>query len=168
MERTIKIGNKAVRLNNNIGWTMEYKSQFGKDIIPTLMPMLAALADVVSSVLRDTGKAEDISLKDILQAIDGDTITDAAIHLGGFEFEDFIDITWAMAKTADDNVPDPKTWIKGFDSFYVDEIAPQVFELITKGVVSSKNLKRLKMLKVTNLQPQSTSTQSSSQELSEG
>ena len=40
MEKTINIGNKSVRLSNNVSWTMEYRDQFGQDIIPTLMPAL--------------------------------------------------------------------------------------------------------------------------------
>ena len=31
MEKVIKIGDKDVRLNNNIGWAMAYKDQFGKE-----------------------------------------------------------------------------------------------------------------------------------------
>jgi hypothetical protein len=34
VERIIKIADKEVRLNNNVAWTMEYRDQFGKDILP--------------------------------------------------------------------------------------------------------------------------------------
>lgn len=154
MEKTINIGTKDVRLNNNIGWTIDYRDQFGQDIIPTLMPMLAAALDLIKGLLEEAENTENIEWKDILKTIDGDTLLDALIHLGGLEFRDFINITWAMAKCADDTIPEPRTWVKQFEVFPVDEIAPVIFELIYKGVVSSKNLTRLKDMKK-SLQPKS-------------
>ena len=168
MQKTIKIGKKSVKLDNNIVWTLIYKSQFGKDIVPILMPAIAALLDVVSGVMK-SGETPDgqIDIKKMLQTIDGDYLTDAIVHLSGLEFTDFIEITWALAKTADDTIPEPETWLREFDSFPVDVIGPTVFDLITKGVVSSKNLKRLEDLKG-KLQPESTSTISSLQQPKEG
>lgn len=152
MEKIIQIGNKEVRLNNNIGWAFEYRDQFGQDIIPVLLPMVAAALDLVKGVLEEVDETDGLGVKDILKAIDGDTIFDALVHLGGLEFTDFIQITWAMAKCADPNIREPKTWVRQFDVFPVDEIAPAVIKLIFAGVVSSKNLTRLKEIKET-LQP---------------
>lgn len=147
MEKTIKIGKQTVRLNNNIGWAMEYRDQFGRDIIPTLMPMLAGAMDLFSGLLNETGKVDNIGLEDIAKLADGDALLNAAIHLGGLEFVDFINITWALAKSADENIPEPREWIKQFDDFPLDVIGPAVFGLIFKGVVSSKNRKRLEDLR---------------------
>ena len=169
MEKTIKIGKQEVRLSNNISWAIIYRDQFGHDIIPTLMPMLAAVLDIVSGVISEVGSNGKVELKDLLQTMDGDKLLDAVIHLSGLEFVEFINITWAMAKAVDDDLPDPKTWVKGFDSFPVDTIAPDVFKLAFKGLVSSKNLKRLKTAgeSLKNLQPLH-STISSSQDSNEG
>lgn len=152
MEKIIQIGNKEVRLNNNIGWAFEYRDQFGQDIIPVLLPMVAAALDLVKGILEEVDETDGLGVKDILKIIDGDTIFDALVHLGGLEFTDFIQITWAMAKCADPNIREPKTWVRQFDVFPVDEIAPAVIKLIFAGVVSSKNLTRLKEIKET-LQP---------------
>ena len=152
MEKTINIGDKAVRLNNNIGWALAYRDQFGQDIVPALMPLLAGALDLISGLLNETGKAKDITVEDLLAVLDGDTLTDALIHLGGLELTDLVNITWALAKSADPETPEPKEWVKDFDTFPLDEIAPAVFGLITKGLVSSKNLKRLEDLK-RNLRP---------------
>lgn len=154
MEKTINIGDKAVRLNNNIGWTIDYRDQFGQDIIPTLMPMVAAALDLIKGLLEEVDSTENLEWKDILKTLDGDTLLDVLVHLGGLEFRDFINITWAMAKCADGSIPEPRTWVKQFEVFPVDEIAPAVFELVYKGVVSSKNLKRLKDVRK-DLQPNS-------------
>ena len=161
MEKTIKIGKKSVRLNNNISWAIVYRDQFGRDIIPALMPLLASALDIISGLINETGKTEDIEIADLAKLADGDALLNAVIHLGGFEFTDLICITWALAKCADEDIPAPREWIAQFDSFPIDVIAPEVFTLIFKGVVSSKNLKRLEDLKK-RIQPTSISTQSSS------
>lgn len=161
MEKTINIGNKSVRLTNNVSWTMVYRDQFGQDIIPVMMPALAALLDVVGGVIRETGKTKDISVEDLIKVFDGNSLIEAVIHASSLEFTDLIKIVWAMAKAVDDSLPEPKIWVKDFEVFPVDEIAPAAFELALTGVMSSKNLERLKNLKAT-LQPLLTSIQSSS------
>lgn len=167
MEKTIKIGKTPVRLNNNVGWTLEYRDQFGRDIVPTIMPMAAAAIDMASGLIRETGKTKDIYIEDILALVDGDSLLDAIIHLGGLEFVDFINITWALAKCADEDIPEPREWVRQFDNFPVDDIAPAVVKLIYKGVVSSKNQKRLESIKVAIRPTNSDSTTSSSQESNE-
>ena len=161
MEKTIKIGKKSVKLNNNVSWAMVYRDQFGRDIIPTIMPLFASALDIISGIINETGKTDDIELTDLAKLADGDSLLNAAIHLGGFEFTDLICITWALAKCADEDIPAPREWIEQFETFPVDVVAPEVFSLIFKGVVSSKNLKRLEDLKK-RIQPTSISTQSSS------
>ena len=161
MEKTIKIGKKSVKLNNNVSWAIVYRDQFGRDIIPTIMPLFASALDIISGIINETGKTDDIELTDLAKLADGDSLLNAAIHLGGFEFTDLICITWALAKCADEDIPAPREWIEQFETFPVDVVAPEVFSLIFKGVVSSKNLKRLEDLKK-RIQPTSISTHSSS------
>ena len=166
MEKTIKIGNQSVRLNNNIGWAIAYRDQFGRDIVPTLMPLFAGVLDIISGLINETGKTDSIDIADLAKLADGEYLINAMIHLGTFEMTDFICITWALAKCADDDIPEPREWVKQFTVFPLDVIAPEVFRLIFKGVVSSKNVKRLEDLKK-RIQPSSISTQSSSPDSNE-
>lgn len=168
MEKNIKIGSKSVKLNNNVGWTIIYRDQFGRDIIPTIMPLFASALDVMSGIINETGKTDEITLEDLAKLADGESLINAAIHLGGFEFTDLVCITWALAKNADEDIPEPREWLEQFTVFPLDVIVPEVFSLIFKGVVSSKNLKRLEDLKK-KVQPmqKSTSTPSSSQDSNE-
>ncbi len=162
MEKIIKIGKQEVRLNNNVAWTMEYRDQFGKDIVPTLMPVLASMIEGVSTVIAETGKAE-ITITDLAEALQGRTL-DVLLPMFQVEFVDtIINVTWAMAKAADEDIEPPKKWVRQFETFPIDVIAPAVYELVLKGFVSSKNLKRLKGVgaSLKNLQP-SHSTISSS------
>lgn len=162
MEKTIKIDKKSVRLSNNIGWTMEYRDQFNHDIVPTLMPMLAAILDVLGGIVDTVGSTKDIGYEDLIKAVNSDKMLDAVIHMSGLEFVELINIIWAMAKTADETIPEPREWVKQFGNFPLDEITPTVFRLIVDGVMSSKNVKRLGSL-IEALRPTaSVSTTSSS------
>lgn len=169
MEKTIKIGKQEVRLSNNFSWAMIYRDQFGHDILVTLTPMMAAALDVTSGLLSEVSADGKIERDALFRALDGDKFLDAVIHLGGFESVDIVNITWAMAKAADDDIPDPRTWIKGFEVFPLDTIVPELFSMVLKGLVSSKNLKRLKDLvkQIEVIQPESTSIQSSSPDSNE-
>ena len=169
MEKTIKIGKQEVRLSNNFSWAMIYRDQFGHDILVTLTPMMAAALDVTSGLLSEVSVDGKIERDALFRALDGDKFLDAVIHLGGFESVDIVNITWAMAKAADDDIPDPRTWIKGFEVFPLDTIVPELFSMVLKGLVSSKNLKRLKDLvkQIEVIQPESTSIQSSSPDSNE-
>lgn len=170
MEKTIKIGKKEVRLSNNFSWAMIYRDQFGHDILVTLTPMMAAALDVTSGLLSEVSVDGKIERAALFRALDGDKFLDAIIHLGGFESVDIINIAWAMAKAADDDIPDPRTWIREFETFPLDTIVPELFSMALKGLVSSKNLKRLKDLakQIEAIQPESTSTPLSSLDLNEG
>lgn len=145
MEKTIRIDEKNVRLSNNVGWTFEYRDQFGKDIVPVVMPLVASVLDLVSGLVRETGKTKEIDIADVIALMDEESITNALIHLSGLEFTDFVNVLWSMAKCVDDSIEEPKVWVRQFDTFPLDEIAPPVFELIVKGLISTKNLERLKM-----------------------
>ena len=157
MEKKIKLdGKTSITLNNNVGWLFLYKDQFGRDIVPTLVPVLNAGIDLVFGVYRETGGK--IS-KDSIMQIDTDALTEAVYNAAAIEAVDLLNIVWAMAKNADEEIPEPREWFKQFDVFPVDVIAPAVFELIFKAMVSTKNLKRLQSLRE-SLQPNSTSTES--------
>lgn len=157
MEKKIKLDSKtSITLNNNVGWLFLYKDQFGRDIVPTLVPVLNAGIDLVFGVYKETGGK--IS-KDSIMNIDTDALTDAIYSAASIEAVDLLDIVWALAKNADEEIPEPREWFKQFEAFPVDVIAPAVFELIFKAMVSTKNLKRLQSLKE-SLQPNSISTES--------
>ena len=162
MEKVIKIGKQEVRLNNKVAWTMEYRDQFGKDIVPALMPVIASMIEGVSTIVAESGKTE-ISVSDIADAIQGRAM-EVLLPMFQVEFVDVvINVTWAMAKAADENIAPPKQWVKQFETFPLDVVAPAVYDLVLKGFVSSKNLKRLKDLGKTikNLQPSHSTTSSS-------
>lgn len=168
MEKIIKIGKKEVKLNNNVAWTMEYRDQFGRDIVPALMPIVASIMEGTAALLSESD-GKEIAVTDLASAIEGRSM-EIMLPLFQVEFVDvIINVTWAMAKAADEDIDPPKRWVRQFDEFPLDVVLPAVYDLIVKGFVSSKNLKRLKGIgnSLKKLQP-SLSMTSSSPESSEG
>ena len=170
MEKVIKIGKQEVRLNNNVAWTMEYRDQFGKDIVPALMPVVASMIEGMASIVAESNGSE-LNVKTLADAFQGRSV-EILLPMFQVEFVDvIINVTWAMAKAADETVAPPKQWVKQFEEFPLDIVGPAIYEMVLKGFVSSKNLKRLKKIgkDLKKLQPTttSTSTQSSSQDSSE-
>ena len=144
MIKTISINEEQeVTLSNNVGWLLVYKDQFGQDIVPSLIPILNAGIDLVYSIYTTTGGKLD---KDSIAKLDTDVIEAALYKLAGFEMVDFLNVVWAMAKNADDKIPEPKKWLNQFEVFPMDLMVPAVFDLLYKGMVSSKNSTRLQEL----------------------
>ena len=63
------------------------------------------------------------------------------VDLSNVDFEVIYDLTWLYAKTADPNIPDPMTWLDEFEEFPIEEIMPEVMELIqvTMGAKNKEN-----------------------------
>lgn len=147
MRKTISVSGKDLVLDNSIGWAFEYKDQFNIDIIQTIMPLISGLLGAIGAIVEETGKTKNITAKDIAPVLTSDAMTEAIIKISMLELTDIVNITWALAKNADDDIPDPRRWLKQFDEFPLDVILPEVAELIVSGLVSSKNLKSLEAVK---------------------
>ena len=147
---------------------MEYRDQFGKDVVPALMPVIASAVEGISTVISEAG-TDSVSYADIAETLRGRSL-DILLPLFQVEFVDvIINVTWAMAKAADENIAPPKQWVRQFDEFPLDVVGPAVYDLVVKGFISSKNRKRLKKISesLKTLQPkenQSLSMTSSSQD----
>jgi len=169
MEKIVKIGNQEVKLNNNMAWTMEYRDQFGKDILPVIMPLLASMIEGVSTVVAEASETGELTTTNIAEALEGRAM-EVLLPMFQAEFVDLaINVTWSMAKVADESIDPPKRWVRQFDEFPLDVVGPAVFDMVLKGFVSSKNLRRLKKIgeSIKTLQPTSHSMTSSSQDSKE-
>lgn len=144
MIRTIKFDdNHSVEMSSNIGWLLNYRSQFGKDILPDLMPVIESLVTLVASLFD--GSAE-ITVDEVIAKIDRDALSDLYLSLSNLEFTTIINIAWALAKTADDSIAAPEEWVKQFDVFPLDTLVVEMFKMIAESSVSTKNWRRLQSL----------------------
>ena len=162
MEKVIEIGDKRIKLNNNAAWCLEYRDQFGGDPLREHVPLIAGIAEGLATITGNM-EGETLTLETVLSALEGNTL-DIMIPLMQTDLmTTVINITWAMAKAADEDIEPPKRWVRQFEEFPLDVIVPAVYELVLKGFVSSKNLKRLKKVSANlkNLQPLHSTTSSS-------
>ena len=144
MEKVISIGDVEVKLSNNVAWTMEYRDQFNKDVMEAIMPIVTTLIEAVSTVLTESGTDGKIELKGIAEAVQGRSF-DITLPLTQLGFTDsVVNVVWAMAKAADPTIDPPKQWVRQFDVFPLDEIVPEVGNMIMTGFASSKNSDRLR------------------------
>ena len=171
MLKTIKMDEtNSVVLSNNAAWTMEYMEQFGHDIVPDIMPVLSAVTNIAVGMAESMqGVGEKLKFDDVtkaLAALSNGSLSDAFAELAGLRVVDVINVTWAMAKAADDDIVDPKTWVRQFEVFPLDTVVPEVLDMALSGMASSKNLKRFRTAvgKIRGALEPSSSTTSSSQE----
>ncbi|SMO55067.1 hypothetical protein [Melghirimyces algeriensis] len=115
MEKTLTIDGKEVRFKSTAATPLRYKAQFGKDFFAEIFKLesLEKLMKPKSGKL----KAEDFSLVD---------------------FDVLYNIVWTMAKTADPKIPDPITWLDGFDEFPLMEIFPELQDMIVRTIQGKK------------------------------
>lgn len=145
MEKIIKLDEThELKLDNNVWWLIQYKSQFGHDILPDIMPIISSVMNTIVAVASVADEKSDV--KDILKRIEPSDLTEALIELAGLQLTDFINVLWAMAKTADDSIPEPNKWVRQFDTFPLDILVPEAGEMIIRGMVSEKNWESLRNL----------------------
>lgn len=141
MEKIIKIGSHEVKLSNNLAWTMEYRDQFGHDVLQDHLPIIASITEALATIVSENGTT--LTVSDVLKSVEG-RVTEMMLPLFQLDgFQTVINVTWAMAKACDDSIAPPKQWIRQFDEFPLDEIVPIIYGMAFSGFVSSKNMKRL-------------------------
>lgn len=153
MEKIIKIGDKEVTLSNNVAWTMEYRDQFNKDVLEAIMPIATSLIETITTIINESGMDGEINIKSVSAALEGKSF-DITLPLTQLGFTDsIVNVLWAMAKAADPTIEPPRQWVRQFETFPLDEIVPQVGEMVLSGFTSSKNLARLREM-MQGLKPQ--------------
>ena len=152
MVKTIKLTNKqSFKIDTTIWWLFIYRQQFGRDILPDLLPFIEALLKINASFIAPNGETGEMTTAQYLQALAKDEVLEEAlISLAVAESITIYQIAWALAKNADDSIPSPHEWIKSFKSLPVDRIGKEVITAVIESTISEKNAKSLlaKILKV--------------------
>lgn len=65
-------------------------------------------------------------------------LVNAKEDMSDFSFEPFENVVWAMAKTADNSIPDVQTWLDSFTDFSVIDVFTQLQDIIIDSL-KSKN-----------------------------
>ena len=117
MEKSLTIDGKQVRFKSTAGTLRRYRNQFRKDFFADVMKLYP--------LMQLQEKGIDINNLDYQT-------------LQNLDFSVFENIMWALAKTADDSIPDPDTWFDQFDEFPIMDVLPGVQDLIEKSLQSIK------------------------------
>ncbi|HHT7238249.1 MULTISPECIES: hypothetical protein [Bacillus cereus group] len=111
MEKTITIDGKQVRLKATAATVKRYKAQFRRNLFADMMGLGA-----INGLTAPDGSQQPIDISNF--------------DISKVDFELIYDLTWLYAKTADPSIPDPLTWLDGFEEFPMEEIMPEIMELI--------------------------------------
>lgn len=117
MEKTIIIDDKPVRFKSTGATPLRYKMQFGRDFFAEILTLNAL------SEIKVNSKGE----------IDLDNF-----DVNKIDFETFYNIAWSLAKTADNSLPDPLTWLDSFDVFPLMDIIPELQDILAAALQQSK------------------------------
>jgi hypothetical protein len=122
MIKTLQIDGRDIRFKATMSLTYRFQSQFGKDILKIIWPILRAALSV--------GAEKELSEEVVLEALEE------------IEATDILNIIWTMAKSADPSIPEPVEWYDEFEHFPLDEVAMPLFELLINSMQSSEKLKK--------------------------
>ena len=169
MIKTLNIGSEPVEINTSAGWFYVYRNQFGRDILPDLMPVIEGVLNAIGDMLQGSPVVEDLldTADPETAYVNVDAIIDAMVKIAGLELTTILNIVWAMACNANKDIEAPRDWFNKFDTFPMDEIVPALAYDIIESTVSSKNVNGL-LEKLHQMTEESTSTSSQSQESTEG
>lgn len=115
MEKILNIGGKQVKMKSTAGTMMRYRNNFNRDFIKDLIAVQNKLNDKI-----EKGRELD------------------AIDLDIFE-----KISWCMAKTADNSIPDIETWLDDFETFDIMQVLPEIMTLLVANMEQISDKKKL-------------------------
>lgn len=129
MRSTIKIGKKKeIKINTSWNWAYIYQDYFGHDIIPDLVPLIDTFIETLSGLINGAETDEE----------------DLGSKLYGMEITTVTNVIWALAKNADDSIPEVREWLDGFDEFPLDIILPEVLDALAGSMMSTKKAELLR------------------------
>lgn len=113
MEKVLNIGGHEIKMKSTAGTITRYRNAFNRDFMKDLIHMQEKLTEN-----QDAGVDNiDLSL--------------------------FEKLAWAMAKTADDNVPELEKWLDQFAPFDIIQAIPDIMNLLIANLEQINNKKKL-------------------------
>lgn len=127
MEKTLTIDGQKVTFKSSGATPIRYRAQFNRDYFQDIIKMQKAAKE---SKLENK-KPEEVTAED----------------LEGIDFEVFYRIVWVLAKTANKEISDLEDWLDDFEYFPIEEIVPELFDVIAASLQSKKKIQAGKQRK---------------------
>lgn len=112
MEKTIKVGERYIKMRSSALIPRLYRFKFGRDMVQDMTAIQKAwkkVQDITEDASEEEKKEAQLSVLDL-------TI--------------FENVAYLFAKHADPSIPDsPEEWLDGFDMFSIYEVLPQILNL---------------------------------------
>lgn len=125
MEKIIKIDDRDVKFKCSASFVYRYKAQFGKDVLKTIMPLIKGVIPLIGQ--------EKIETESIVEILQGSS---------DFELTDVYNIVWVLAKTADNDIPEPAVWYDEFETFPLVEVITELIEILIPSLLTTKESKK--------------------------
>lgn len=117
-------------INTAYGWLYIYEEYTGEDVLPQLVPLIESVLGAVADSLDGDVDARDI-------------ISEAMGAMAGTKATTLTNILWAMAKNADETIPNAKEWYNSFDKMPGDEVFGEALWCLAQ-TLTPKKAQRLK------------------------
>lgn len=144
MKKVIELNEShSIELDASVGWLIVYRSNFGHDILPDIMPIIESFMGIAVEILqkstaKNNKKKNEISISEIMSILDDDMVSDIFINLSALETITILQIIWSMAKKADKSILSFEEYFDQFDLFPMDMVIPEAIKLIIESSISSK------------------------------
>lgn len=127
MQATIYLGDKPVNLRSSAATPLIFKMQFHRDYFSALLSLYNGFKSMVNVKSEDKeGKDEDVKID--MEKLDPDK----------FDMSVLWDFVWALAKNADHTIPEPIAFFSQFESLDLEEVVPQIQELLMASMQTAK------------------------------
>lgn len=136
MQKIVEIDGRQVLLESNAATPIKYKKQFGKDYFAELFKLVKSIGAKMPETLDSSPDEIPVEEPEAGEALDIEAMSWES--LDRLDFEPLYNIVWTLAKTADKSLPDPETWLEGFDTFPLMDILTDAVELIGHSIESKK------------------------------
>ena len=134
MKKEIKVDkDHKFTIDTGLGWAYVYKEEFGMDVLPETVPLIESAFGIAAD-FYDSSEAATVR----------DLISEAAGTLSGTDLTTLTNIIWALAKNADESIPEPREFYNQFDCFSVTEILPKIIWTMADSILPTKKVKSLK------------------------
>lgn len=134
MIREIKIDkDNKFEINTSYGWLYTYKEHFGEDILPEIVPLMESAIGIAADIFENN---DAVDARDVISEIAG--------TIAGTEATTLTNVIWALAKNANDDLPNAREWYNSFETFPMDKVIPEAFWALCESTVSQKKVKSLK------------------------